>query len=131
MYVLNGTSDCMTPYIFHKTLAWYESALVTQPGYAWYGKSDDDSLLNLPRLRTDLLAAGATAGVVESVKAASDIYAPVSVEVVAFNEALNDAPETINASPYNTWIFKLKANNAADVEGLLDAAGYQAVADAS
>jgi glycine cleavage system H protein len=51
--------------------------------------------------------------------------------VVAFNEALNDAPETINASPYNTWIFKLKANNAADVEGLLDAAGYQAVADAS
>jgi glycine cleavage system H protein len=77
------------------------------------------------------LAAGATAGVVESVKAASDIYAPVAGEVVAFNEALNDAPETINASPYNTWIFKLKANNAADVDSLLDAAGYQAVADAS
>ena len=61
MYMLNGTSDCMTPYIFHKTLAWYESALVTHPGYAWYGKSDDDSLINLPRLRTDLLAASATA----------------------------------------------------------------------
>ena len=67
------------------------------------------------------LAAGATAGVVESVKAASDIYAPVAGEVVAFNDALNDAPETINASPYNTWIFKLKANNAADVDNLLDA----------
>jgi glycine cleavage system H protein len=72
------------------------------------------------------LAAGATAGVVESVKAASDIY-----EVVGFNEALNDAPESINASPYGTWIFKIKANNPADVDGLLDAAGYQAVADAS
>ena len=77
------------------------------------------------------LAAGATAGVVESVKAASDIYAPVAGEIVGFNEALNDAPEAINASPYSTWIFKIKANNPADVDGLLDAAGYQAVADAS
>jgi glycine cleavage system H protein len=68
---------------------------------------------------------------VESVKAASDIYAPVAGEIVGFNEALNDAPETINASPYGTWIFKIKANNPADVNGLLDAAGYQAVADAS
>ena len=70
------------------------------------------------------LAAGATAGVV-------DIYAPVAGEVVGFNEALNDAPESINANPYGTWIFKIKANNPADVDGLLDAAGYQAVADAS
>ena len=77
------------------------------------------------------LAAGATAGVVESVKAASDIYAPVAGEVIAFNDALNDAPDLINGDPYGTWIFKLKANNAADVDGLLDAAGYQAVADAS
>lgn len=77
------------------------------------------------------LAAGATAGVVESVKAASDIYAPVAGEVVAFNEALNDSPDQINGDPYGTWIFKLKANNPADIDGLLDAAGYQAVADAS
>lgn len=77
------------------------------------------------------LAAGANAGVVESVKAASDIYAPVSGEVVAFNEALTDAPDLINADPYGTWIFKIKPDNAADVNGLLDAAGYQAVADAS
>ena len=77
------------------------------------------------------LAAGATAGVVESVKAASDIYAPVAGEIVGFNEALNDAPESINAAPYETWIFKIKANNPADLNGLLDAAGYQAVADAS
>jgi len=76
------------------------------------------------------LKAGETAGVVESVKAASDIYAPVDCEVVGFNGALNDAPETINADPYNTWIFKLKPVNAADVEGLLDADAYQAVVDA-
>ena len=77
------------------------------------------------------LAAGATAGVVESVKAASDIYAPIAGEVVAFNESLNDARELINGDPYGTWIFKLKPNNAADIDGLLDAAGYQVVADAS
>jgi len=77
------------------------------------------------------LAAGETAGVVESVKAASDIYAPVAGEVVGFNEALNDAPEQINADPYGRWIFKIKPNNAADVEKLLDASGYQAVVDAS
>lgn len=77
------------------------------------------------------LKAGETAGVVESVKAASDIYAPINGEVVGFNDALNDAPETINGAPYSTWIFKLKPDNAADVEGLLDAAGYQAVVDAS
>ncbi len=76
------------------------------------------------------LKAGETAGVVESVKAASDIYAPVDGEVVGFNSALNDAPETINSDPYSTWIFKLKPVNAADVEGLLDADAYQAVVDA-
>lgn len=77
------------------------------------------------------LKAGETAGVVESVKAASDIYAPINGEVVGFNDALNDAPETINGAPYSTWIFKLKPENPADVDGLLDAAGYQAVVDAS
>jgi len=77
------------------------------------------------------LAAAQTAGVVESVKAASDIYAPVAGEIVAFNEALTDSPDLINGDPYGTWIFKIKPNNAADVNGLLDAAGYQAVADAS
>ena len=72
------------------------------------------------------LQAGETAAVVESVKAASDIYAPVSGEVVAFNEALNDQPELINQAAFDTWIFKLKPDNAADLDGLLDAAGYVA-----
>lgn len=77
------------------------------------------------------LKAGETAGVVESVKAASDIYAPVAGEVVGFNDALTDQPEKINADPYSTWIFKLKPVNPADIDQLLDAAGYQAVVDAS
>ncbi len=76
------------------------------------------------------LAAGETAGVVESVKAASDIYAPVDGEIVAFNEDLNEQPNLINDAAFDTWIFKIKPNNMADIEGLLDADGYQAQVDA-
>jgi glycine cleavage system H protein len=77
------------------------------------------------------LKSGETAGVVESVKAASDIYAPITGEVVAFNVALNDSPEKINTDPYGTWIFKLKPDNATDLDALLDSAAYQAIVDAS
>jgi len=76
------------------------------------------------------LAAGDTAGVVESVKAASDIYAPVAGEIVEFNDALNDNPGLINESAFDAWIFKIRPNNAADLDALLDAAGYQASVDA-
>jgi len=72
------------------------------------------------------LKAGDTAGVVESVKAASDIYAPVSGEIVAFNDELEGTPNLINESAYTAWIFKIKPDNPADVDGLLDAAGYEA-----
>jgi glycine cleavage system H protein len=64
------------------------------------------------------------AGVVESVKAASDIYAPVAGEVIAVNEELSGSPELLNSDPYGAWIFKLKPSNPADLEKLLDAAGY-------
>ncbi len=67
--------------------------------------------------------------VVESVKAAADVYAPVSGEVSAANSELDGAPEKINSDPYGAWIFKMKPDNAADVAALLDAAGYQAVVD--
>ncbi|MBH3426946.1 glycine cleavage system protein GcvH [Pseudomonas alkylphenolica] len=73
-----------------------------------------------------VFAAGDAAGVVESVKAASDIYAPVSGEVIAVNEALGDSPESLNSDPYGSWIFKLKPSNTAELEKLLDAAGYAA-----
>ena len=67
--------------------------------------------------------------VVESVKAAADVYAPVSGTVTAANSELDSAPENINSDPYGAWIFKMKPDNAADVAALLDAAAYHAVVD--
>jgi len=73
-----------------------------------------------------VFAAGDAAGVVESVKAASDIYSPVAGEVVAVNEALGSEPEALNNTPYESWIFKVKPSAAdADLANLLDAAGYK------
>ncbi|KAF1007364.1 MAG: Glycine cleavage system H protein [Pseudomonas fluorescens] len=74
-----------------------------------------------------VFSAGDAAGVVESVKAASDIYAPVSGEVIAVNEELADSPESLNEEPYSAWIFKLKPSDKAELDKLLDAAGYKAV----
>ncbi|MEY4590353.1 MAG: glycine cleavage system protein [Pseudomonadota bacterium] len=73
------------------------------------------------------VVAGKEAGVVESVKAASDIYAPVSGEVIAVNAVLEDAPETINSEPYSAgWFFKIKPSNLAELDALLTAEAYQA-----
>lgn len=72
------------------------------------------------------LSAGEACAVIESVKAASDIYAPVSGEVLESNQAAVDAPESVNADAYSAWLFKLKPDNAADLSALLDADGYQA-----
>ena len=73
-----------------------------------------------------VVAAEEAVAVVESVKAASDIYAPVAGEIVAVNDALADTPETVNNEPYASWMFKIKPANAADVDGLLSAADYDA-----
>lgn len=78
------------------------------------------------------LTIGEPFGVVESVKAASDVYAPISGEVTAINEALLDAPETVNSDPYGAgWMLKLKPSDLQNEQGkLLDAAAYeQHVAD--
>ena len=72
------------------------------------------------------LAAGEACAVIESVKAASDIYAPVAGEVIANNQDAIDAPESINADSYANWLFKLAPANAADVAALMDAAAYEA-----
>ena len=73
-----------------------------------------------------VVAAEEAIAVIESVKAASDIYAPVAGEIIASNQKAVDAPESVNADAYGTWLFKIKPANAADVDGLLDAAGYEA-----
>jgi glycine cleavage system H protein len=75
------------------------------------------------------LKAGEECAVVESVKAASDIYAPLSGEIVDSNQAAVDAPESINQDAYAAWLFKLKPAAPAELDSLLDAAAYAAVAD--
>ncbi len=75
----------------------------------------------------DKLAAGDEAGVVESVKAASDIYAPIGGDVIAVNEVLEDEPETVNADPYNDgWFYRLQPDDVAELDKLLSADEYQA-----
>ena len=77
------------------------------------------------------LAAGEACAVIESVKAASDIYAPVAGEVIGFNQEAVDAPEAVNADAYAAWLFSSKPAAGSDLSVLLDAAGYQAVVDAA
>ena len=73
---------------------------------------------------------GEECGVIESVKAAADIYAPLSGEIVAANAELVDAPEKINQDPYSAWMFRIRPTNAAELASLLDAAAYEKVAAA-
>jgi glycine cleavage system H protein len=87
----------------------------------------DIVFVELPSVGTQF-SAGDTFGVVESVKAASDVYAPVGGEVLEVNSVLKDSPETINDAPYEGgWLMKLKISDAADLDGLLDASAYQQV----
>jgi glycine cleavage system H protein len=71
------------------------------------------------------LGANDACGVVESVKAASDIYAPIAGVVIASNEALTQAPEEINTDAYASWLFKITPDNAADLDELLSAEAYE------
>jgi glycine cleavage system H protein len=73
---------------------------------------------------------GEECGVIESVKAAADIYAPVGGEVVAANAELADAPEKVNQDPYSAWMFRIKPDDAGQLSALLDAAAYQQIAAA-
>lgn len=114
------------------------------PSHEWVKAEDDVFLVGITDNAQDQLGdlvfvgdfkvgahlqAGETAGVVESVKAASDIYAPVAGEITAFNEALDSQPDLINQAPYEAWIFKIRPTNPTDVEALLDANGYQDLVD--
>lgn len=88
----------------------------------------DMVFIELPEVG-DSVEAGKECAVVESVKAASDVYSPLSGEVVAVNEALADSPETVNSDPYTGgWLFKVRMSNAAEADSMLDAAAYNGVA---
>ena len=110
----------------------HEWARLEQDGSVTVGITDhaqealgDVVFLELPDAGR-VVAAEEAIAVIESVKAASDIYAPVAGEIIASNQEAVDAPESVNADAYGTWLFKIKPANAADVDGLLDAAGYEA-----
>ncbi len=112
-------------------VATHEWARLEEDGTVTIGITDhaQDALgdvvyVELPELDVDLLAAG-EAGVVESVKAASDIYAPIDGNVVAVNAALEEQPELVNSDPFGAgWFFKLRPLDAPQLDELLSAADY-------
>ncbi|GJG98112.1 glycine cleavage system protein GcvH [Cupriavidus pauculus] len=85
----------------------------------------DIVFLELPEVGKSV-GAGDALAVVESVKAASDIYAPVAGEVIAVNDAASASPESVNTNAFDAWLFKLKPANADDVNGLMDVNAYKA-----
>ncbi|WP_026377366.1 glycine cleavage system protein GcvH [Aestuariibacter salexigens] len=85
----------------------------------------DMVFVELPEVGSSV-SAGEDCAVAESVKAASDVYAPIGGEVVAVNEDLEDSPELVNSDPYGDgWMFRIKAEDASEVDNLLDAEGYE------
>ncbi len=87
----------------------------------------DVVFVQLPELGS-AVDAGSTVSEVESTKSVSEIYAPVTGEVVAVNDDLGDAPERLNSDPYGEgWICDIEASDAAQLDGLLDAAGYRSL----
>jgi len=122
-----------------KYLDSHEWARLDSDGTVTIGISDhaqgalgDLVFVEVPEVGKSLTKGGAAA-VVESVKAASDVYSPLSGEVVAANDALGSSPELVNSDPYGAgWLFKIKPSNAAELAQLLDATAYEkVVADAA
>ena len=122
-----------------KFLDSHEWARVESDGTVTIGISDhaqsslgDLVFVEVPEVGKSLSKGGAAA-VVESVKAASDVYSPVSGEVIAANDALSGSPELVNSDPYGAgWLFKIKPSNNGELQQLLDAKAYEkVVADAA
>ena len=115
-----------------KFLESHEWARAEEDGSVTVGISDhaqellgDIVFVELPEVGKEI-SQSADVAIVESVKAASDVYSPISGEVTEVNEALNDNPEIINASPYDDgWFFKIKPQDISEMEKLLDAGAYE------
>ena len=89
------------------------------------GLLGDMVFVELPEVGAEV-GAGDDVAVAESVKAASDVYAPISGEIIDVNTELEDSPELVNSDPFGEgWLFKIKAEDSKEVEGLLDAKGYE------
>jgi len=120
----------MTPTdrMFTKTHEWVKIDGTTATiGISDYAQESlgDITFIELP-VAGKKVAKGSSCCVIESVKAASDIYTPVSGEIAEVNSALEGSPETINTDPYNAWLFKISGISSADAADLLDAAAYDA-----
>jgi len=87
----------------------------------------DMVFIELPEVSTSF-EKGDDCAVVESVKAASDVYSPLSGEVLEVNDTLAETPEAVNSDPYGSWLFKLKISDASQLDEMLDAASYSGVA---
>lgn len=119
-----------------KYLSSHEWVRVEADGTATIGITDhaqdllgDVVFVELPEVGAELNA-GEEAGVVESVKAASDIFSPVSGEVIAINETLEESPDLVNNEPYEDgWFYKVKLTDESDLESLLDADAYSAACE--
>lgn len=108
----------------------HEWCLLNEDGTVSVGITDhaqealgDIVFLELPKIGAELIAQS-TCAVVESVKAASDIYAPISGKVVAVNDDLSSNPEQINAEPYEAWFFMIQPENVDELQQLIDANAY-------
>lgn len=116
-----------------KYLASHEWARIEDDGTVTIGITDhaqaalgDVVYVETPEVGSTVTA-GEEAGVVESVKAASDIFSPVTGEVIAVNEALEEEPETVNSSPYDDgWFFKVRPNDVSELDDAMDADAYKA-----
>jgi glycine cleavage system H protein len=119
-----------------KYLESHEWAKIEDDGTVTVGISDhaqellgDIVFVELPQVGSSI-EKQADVAVVESVKAASDVYSPVSGEIIATNENLENAPETVNSSPYEDgWFFKIKPTNIDEVSDLLDAEAYKQLSE--
>ncbi len=122
----NVTFDDSVKYQESHEWARHEDDLVVV-GISDYAQDElgDVVFVELPELGTTLKK-GDAFGVVESVKAASDLYMPVGGEIAAVNEVLKDKPETINEAPFGSgWVIKIKPSDTTDLDDLMDAAGYK------
>jgi glycine cleavage system H protein len=114
-------------YRYAKSHEWVElDGDTATVGITDYAQSSlgDIVFVELPKVG-DALTAGSTFGSVESVKAVSDLYSPITGTVSEINEPLNDAPETINTDANATWLIKVSGANAAEIASLLSAADYE------
>lgn len=115
-----------------KYSAEHQWALPEQDGTITVGITDhaqetlgDLVFIQLPEVGTEV-SAGTQVAVIESVKTASDVFAPMSGKIIALNEAAKDAPETINENAYSAWLFKIQPSNPAEYDSLMSAEAYLA-----